>query len=260
MNELIQMVFDDYGYVKRWDCENTVFYMNENKDIANYFLVNYIDATAESENEESILEKLKALENDYIDEIPEKNIRKKILELFENDSLAAQLDKNISAIYPIKLRNINELDNYKNLIYYVEESPYFFRRFVLPYTDKQVDGLKAIISDNKQKTIKDVLSDLANDEDAYFDLAEHKSIDSVYELVIRLFSKIPFLQYNFKAEQKPMSIEKRIENSLDEVLTKYHNIVVNEDKDLEAMILQEAAELTDADLERKIDELVREVE
>lgn len=28
MNELIQMVFDDYGYVKRWDCENTVFYMN----------------------------------------------------------------------------------------------------------------------------------------------------------------------------------------------------------------------------------------
>lgn len=34
MNELIQMVFDDYGYVKRWDCENTVFYMNENKDIA----------------------------------------------------------------------------------------------------------------------------------------------------------------------------------------------------------------------------------
>ena len=103
------------------------------------------------------------------------------------------------------------------------------------------------------------MSDLANDEDAYFDLAEHKSINSVYELVIRLFSKIPFLQYNFKAEQKPMSIEKRIENSLDEVLFKYHDIVVNENKDLEAMILKEDTELTDADLERKIDELVREV-
>ena len=56
-----------------------------------------------------------------------------------------------------------------------------------------------------------------------------------------------------------MSIEKRIENSLDEVLFKYHDIVVNENKDLEAMILKEDTELTDADLERKIDELVREV-
>ena len=257
MNELIQMIFEDYGYVKRWNYENTDFYMNENKDIANYFLVNYIDATSESESGESILEKLKVLENNYIDEIAEKNIRKKILKVFENDNLAAQLDKNISAIYPIKLKNIGELDNYKNLIYYVEESPYFFRRFVLPYTDEQMKELKVIISDHKEKTIRDVLSDLANNEDAYFALAERKNINSVYELVIRLFSKIPFLQYNFKTEQKPMSIEKRIENLLNEVLIKYHDIVVNENKDLETMILKEDTELTDVDLERKIDELVR---
>ena len=35
MNELIQMVFDDYEYEKRWNCENTDFYMNLNKNIAN---------------------------------------------------------------------------------------------------------------------------------------------------------------------------------------------------------------------------------
>ena len=64
---------------------------------------------------------------------------------------------------------------------------------------------------------------------------------------------------NFKAEQKPMSVEKRIENSLDEVLMKYHDIVVHGNKDLEEMILIEDTELTDVDLERKIDELVREV-
>ena len=116
-----------------------------------------------------------------------------------------------------------------------------------------------VIGNNKGKKIRDILSDLANDEDAYFDLAEHKSINSVYELVIRMFSKIPFLQYNFKAEQKPMSVEKRIENSLDEVLMKYHDIVVHGNKDLEEMILIEDTELTDVDLERKIDELLREV-
>ena len=56
-----------------------------------------------------------------------------------------------------------------------------------------------------------------------------------------------------------MSVEKRIENSLDEVLMKYHDIVVHGNKDLEEMILIEDTELTDVDLERKIDELVREV-
>lgn len=58
MNELIQMVFDDYGYIKKWDCENTAFYMNPNKDIANYFLVNYIDATSEDESGDSKYSKL----------------------------------------------------------------------------------------------------------------------------------------------------------------------------------------------------------
>ena len=159
-------------------------------------------------------------------------------------------------------KNHNNLHLQLSLLYHLqvdtfEESPYFFRRFVLPYTDKQANELKAIISDNKGKTIRDVLSELANDEDAYFDLAEHKGINSVYELVIRLFSKIPFLQYNFKAEQKPMSVEKRIENFLDEVLIKYHDIVVNENKDIEAMILNVETELTDDDLERKINELKR---
>ena len=78
MNELIQMVFDDYEYEKRWNCENTDFYMNLNKNIANYFLVSYIDATSESESGDSILEKLKALENNYIGEFAEKNIRKEL--------------------------------------------------------------------------------------------------------------------------------------------------------------------------------------
>lgn len=257
MNELIRKIFNDYGYAKKWNCENTEFYMNENKDIANYFLINYIDTTSERKNTNLIFKKLKTLENDYIGENTDKNIRKELLKLFENDSLAAQLDKNISAIYPIKLTDINELDSYKNFIYYVEESPYFFRRFVLPYTDAQADGLKTIISDNKEKNIRDILSDLANDEDAYFDIAEHKEINSVYALVIRLFSKIPFLQYNFKAEQKPMSVEKRIEEALDNILIKYHDIVVSKNEDIEKMILNEETDLTYDDLERKINELIR---
>ena len=37
--------------------------MNRNRDIANYFLVNYVDVTSEGESGDSILKKLKALEN-----------------------------------------------------------------------------------------------------------------------------------------------------------------------------------------------------
>ena len=154
----------------------------------------------------------------------------------DNTNIAAQIDKNTSAIYPIKLNSLNNLDKYRNLIYSVEESPYYFRRFVLPYTEKQVVELKKIISDYPDKNIANVLSDIANQEDAYYELAGHRNLDNAYELVIRLFSKIPFLQYNFVAQQKPMEVEKRIKSEMNAELLKYHELICKSCLDIDKYI------------------------
>ena len=218
MRELIQQIFKAYGFGEKWQDDSIEFYAAESEDKTSFFLIDYIEATGEGITDVEMLTMLKQLEKDYIDENTNgKDVKRKIQELFVNDnaSIAAQIDKNTSAIYPIKLESLNNLDKYRNLIYSVEESPHYFRRFVLPYTDKQVDELKIIISDYPEKNIVNILSEIANQEEAYYELAGHRNLDNAYELVIRLFSKIPFLQYNFVAQQKPMAVEKRIESEMD---------------------------------------------
>ena len=199
-------------------------------------------------------------EKDYIDENTNgKGVKRKIQELFVNDnaSIAAQIDKNTSAIYPIKLESLNNLDKYRNLIYSVEESPHYFRRFVLPYTDKQVDELKIIISDYPEKNIVNILSEIANQEEAYYELAGHRNLDNAYELVIRLFSKIPFLQYNFVAQQKPMAVEKRIESEMDAEFLKYHTLIskncVDIDEYIKVLNLPEDDAAIEAEMKKRLE-------
>lgn len=238
MRELIQQIFTTYGFEEKWQDFDIEFYSFGDKDKTSFFLIDYIDATDEEITDFSLLAMLKKLEKDYIDKNADgKGIKRKMQELFsDNVSVAAQIDKNTSAIYPIKLESLNNLDRYRNLIYSVEESPHYFRRFILPYTDNQANELKKIISDYPDKNIVNVLSEIANQEEAYYDLAGHKNLDNAYELVIRLFSKIPFLQYNFVAEQKPMSVEKRIENEMKPELLGYHNLICDKCMDISEYI------------------------
>lgn len=238
MRELIQQIFTTYGFEEKWKDFDIEFYSAESKDKTSFFLIDYIDATAEEITDASLLTMLKQLEKDYIDENANgKGVKRKIQEIFsDNVCVAAQIDKNTSAIYPIKLDSLNNLDRYRNLIYSVEESPYYFRRFILPYTDKQANELKMIISDYPDKNIVNVLSEIANQEDAYYNLAGHKNLDNAYELVIRLFSKIPFLQYDFVAEQKPMSVAKRIETEMKSEFLEYHNLICSKCTDISEYI------------------------
>ena len=238
MRELIQQIFTTYGFNRKWQDDCIEFYSAVTEDKTSFFLIDYINATGEGITDSSLLTMLKQLEKDYIGEnLNGEGVKRKIQELFiDNANIAAQIDKNTSAIYPIKLESLNNLDRYRNLIYAVEESPHYFRRFILPYTDNQVIELKKIISDYQNKNIVNVLSEIANQEDAYYELAGHRNLDNAYELVIRLFSKIPFLQYNFVAQQKPMAVEKRIESEMGSELFKYHTLICNSCVDIDEYV------------------------
>lgn len=240
MRELIQKIFKAYEFDGKCLDDNIEFYSPKLEEKTSFFLIDYIEATSEGITDVNVMMMLKKLEKDYINDenTNEEGIKRKIQNLVENDNtnIAAQIDKNTSAVYPIKLDSLNNLDKYRNLIYSVEESPYYFRRFVLPYTEKQVDELKKIISDYSEKNIVSVLSDIANQEDSYYELATHRNLDNAYELVIRLFSKIPFLQYDFVAQQKPMAVEKRIESKMNLEILKYHTLICDNCKDIDEYI------------------------
>ncbi len=261
MKEIMINLFEQYKFVRIWEENNRMFFVNSDKRIVSYFILNFIDCTNVMDDEELIREELGRLEEEYVDgENDTKGIRYSIINSFENVQEVSQIDKNTSAIYLVKFSEVNMLAKYRNLIYTIEESPNYFKRYILPYTEKQVVGLKNVLSDYREKNIVEILSELADVEENYYSLMNGTNYNSVYELVIRLFSKIPFLQYKFKATSDDISLEKMVKDSLDEDLEKYDEAIKENRIEIEELVELAKIDVTEKEIEIIISKLIEEVE
>lgn len=152
------------------------------------------------------------------------------------------------------------LTKYRNLIYSIEESPNYFKRYIIPYTEKQVVGLKNVLSDYSDKNIVEILSELADVEENYYSLMNGTNYNSVYELVIRLFSKIPFLQYKFKATSDDISLEKMVKDALANDLVKYDEAIKANKIEIEDLIALEEIAITETEIDVILNKLIEEAE
>ena len=164
-------------------------------------------------------------------------MKQRIIESFDDIKEASQVDKNISAIYLLLFKDIEKINNYRNVVYSIEESPNYFKRYVLPYTQKQTEQLNLALSQYGDRSLVDALCQIVDNEDNYFELVEGKDLNSTYGLVVRMFSKIPFLQYKFKTELAPDPIEIQIERNLNKDLISYHSFLDNNEYNIEDILL-----------------------
>lgn len=252
MNQIMNNLFQQYNFVKLWEENKKIFFGNTDKKVVSYFILNFIDCTNLLDDEKNIKKELNKLEEEYIDK--ENGIKNSIIKSLNNKQDIAQLDKNISAIYLVKLSETNVLAKYRHLIYSIEESPNYFKRYILPYTEKQAMELKDVISDYSDKNIIELLSDLVDEEEGYYALMNGKNHNSVYELVVRLFAKIPFLQYKFKTTTNDMSLEKMINDALEDNLIKYDEAIRENRTKVEELIEIEKEDIW----EKEIDEIFNE--
>ena len=261
MNKIMNKLFEQYNFVKTWEEDNRMFFVNTDKNVVSYFILNFIDCTNISDDEELIRAELDRLEEEYVDgESDEKGIKYSIINSFENMHEISQIDKNTSAIYLVKFSEVNMLSKYRNLIYSIEESPNYFKRYILPYTEKQVVGLQNVISDYSGKNIVEILSELADVEENYYSLMNGTNYNSVYELVIRLFSKIPFLQYKFKATSDDISLEKMVKDALDDDLVKYDEAIKENRIEIEGLIELEEIDISEKEIDIILNKLIEETE
>lgn len=261
MNEIMNKLFEQYNFVKTWEEDNRIFFVNSDKSVVSYFILNFIDCTNVLDEEELIRAELGRLEEEYVDgENDNKGIKYSVINSFVNKQDVSQIDKNTSAIYLVKFSEVNMLAKYRNLIYSIEESPDYFRRYILPYTEKQVAGLKNVLHDYNDKNIVEILSELADEEENYYSLMNGTNDNSVYELVIRLFSKIPFLQYKFKATSNDISLEKMVNDALNGVLTKYDKVIKENKVGIEELIDIEEGSITEKEIDKILNKLVEEAE
>lgn len=263
MNELIGRIFNSYNYIRvtEVDRANIAFYKHELTEIANYFIINAIDCREFEDNEEQVINSLEQLEIDYSKSSDSNNIslKQQIIESFNNAKEASQIDKNTSAIYLLLFENIDNLNNYRNAVYSIEESPNHFKRNVLPYTQKQMNQLTISLSQFHDRSLVDALCQIVDNEDSYFELVEGKELDSTYGLAIRMFSKLPFLQYKFKTELAPEPIEKQIEHNLKDELINYHRILSNDTTIEEVLLLEDNLVIDEVDLDKEIKKMLKAV-
>ena len=225
MRELIRKIFNNNNFELIRGFDNIDFY--NNRDYTSFYLVYYIDLTNISKHE--YIEKLNELENRYIGRDNQVRLKNLLYENIDNDDKKA-LDKNLSAVYVIKVKDSKEFYDNRNIIYDIEESPYFFKRYILAYTENQVNELVDTLKRNRinlDRISDENLSELVNDFDEYKKLMKNGG-EGYYELLVRLFCKLPFLNFTTNNEISIDSLEKEIEGRIgEEGLSIIHNCLIN---------------------------------
>jgi hypothetical protein len=117
-----------------------------------------------------------------------------------------QMDKNMTLILCLKRENLLPDEKVNKLIFELEEDPFHFKKHVLNYTDKQVEKFK-----NELDSIRttDHMYKTVNNKQKFTQYKSNISDESSYNLVARLFIKLPFMKY--------IGAEKELENLSEEI-------------------------------------------
>ncbi|WP_317368650.1 ABC-three component system middle component 1 [uncultured Tyzzerella sp.] len=276
MKQIINKLFEDSKFEVKWQSndKNIFFYSSKEENIVNYYILNYIDNTTFEDNL-SLKIKLNNLEEEYIKfDKNKESLRLKFIKSFGDDlSKSILIDKNLSAIYILKTNDIDFIYNNKNLIYEIEESTNYFKRYVLVYTEEQVNSLKKKL--NNDDKIIDLLQRIAKDKKEYMKLCKNNQLNTLYSFVIRIFSKIPFLKYEFEESCNIKPLEEIVKNNFKvfpdsanyhEILTQFISEVKTdpeEDKTsnalLQKLLSTTQINVSEKEIKEDLDKLLKEV-
>lgn len=188
---IINKIFEESGF------ENNEHYYS--KDNNQFYLTLHLNET-----------EFKSIENkNSIEEIPS---YKELLEYFNElvqSGTSTSIEKNTSLLIFVKCENINALEEYKQQILLLEEDQYFFKKYVILYTDGAILNLN----------IDDILSVLETKLGRNEDFENYYANGFIPELeeylfVLQLYIKIPFISLpNFNHQFK--SLGAKITESLE---------------------------------------------
>ncbi len=129
--------------------------------------------------------------------------------------------KDTSLIICHRVENSTDLDEVKNIILKVEENTFGFRKYVLPYTTDSIREIMNLDSDNITQDLSVKL------QEGFSSYAESNADEEIseYETVLRIYSKLPFLNYT-----RPENAWASLEGFLEERLSNHQSIrqLVNE--------------------------------
>jgi hypothetical protein len=116
------------------------------------------------------------------------------------------LDKNLSLLLLVERETIATTDEFNKIVYSIEENPYHFKKYLLPYTKEQFSLLENYI--NKESKIIEQLDLMVINKEwfslfkAQVELNEtHEA--KLFDLVSKLYIKFPFFKIHLNKEELP---------------------------------------------------------
>lgn len=114
-------------------------------------------------------------------------------------------ERNSDLIILLKLNNLGDFNAYEQKIFAIEEDPYYFKKYVLYYSDEENNILE-------NKSIDDLREVILN-RDLFNDYKKNPNYPSLYSFSARFFIKVPFLHVPVNETEMP-SIEVMLKESL----------------------------------------------
>lgn len=230
MKEVLRKIFSDNSF-ERQGFEFGDYYSSKVK--SENYIVYFIDNLV-NVNIDEIL-------NDKIYSIGVANINK-------------EMKKNTSVIFVTKTNN-SELNNIeKKLIFKIEEDPYFYKKYVLWYTDEELKNVNLYIDDMTKslmnKELFQNMKDVLELDSQQIDNEEKGKVYS-YMLLCRIFIKLPFLSLKSIYNKSDSNELKNFENNIDFILENNSEIIQELDNDDIILDMQ----LSDEDLKIYLDKI-----
>lgn len=118
-------------------------------------------------------------------------------QILVKDGLLNTVEKNSSLIVLVKCDSLNAIEKYHQQILLLEEDEYFFKKYVIFYTEDVAATL------NSKDNLLEYLHEKLNDEESFGKYAEKGFIDDIadYIMVLQLFIKLPLLKVKIGDEE-----------------------------------------------------------
>lgn len=146
--------------------------------------------TSNKKLENYIVYELEELSKSVVNNLLDNNLYDLELELIEA-YLDKEMKKNTSVIFLVKVNESKLTESEKKLIFKIEEDPYFYKKYVLWYSENEAENISSYIENMTDNLMnKDLFENM---KDSMLGKIEYNSNIHAYELLCRIFIKLPFL-------------------------------------------------------------------
>jgi hypothetical protein len=209
MEQIIKKLLLESGYVERtldlsfFSKEDKSFFFLVNISEDNFTLVKNKDSMKENQEYEAVIDGFKTL---------------------VNSGEQITIEKNSSLIMLVKCADINAIENLQQQILFFEEDEYFFKKYVILYTEDSIKGLTST------PLIPKLRAKVHNNESFNkFATLGYKAEISEYLVIMQLFIKLPFLKLGPGIEGFT-SLNQKITTVLNTQIALYTSLLENSER------------------------------